>query len=103
MPNIEETVKKTVKEEVDRVARLSQDAVRSYAYLYPFRVSCCSIFHSSAIKADISQGHPVLPFSQESHQATMAKAPTFTHPWCEHHRLASIADIHLKVSTYSQP
>lgn len=39
MPNIEETVKKTVKEEVDRVARLSQDAVRSYAYLYPFRVS----------------------------------------------------------------
>jgi len=38
MPDIQEKVKQTVKEEVDRVARLSTDAVRSYAYLYPFRV-----------------------------------------------------------------
>jgi len=42
MPDIQEKVKQTVKEEVDRVARLSTDAVRSYAYLYPFRVSLSS-------------------------------------------------------------
>jgi len=39
MPDIQETVKKTVKEEIDRVAHLGQDAIQSYAYTYPFRVS----------------------------------------------------------------
>jgi len=42
MSDIQEKVKQTVKEEVDRVARLSTDAVRSYAYLYPFRLSFLS-------------------------------------------------------------
>lgn len=44
MPDIQEKVKQTVKEEVDRVARLSTDAVRSYAYLYPFRVIPTHLF-----------------------------------------------------------